>query len=463
MNRRKALAVLSGLAVGGLTGCSDPGSPLRIAVVWSGEELKRFRRFVRDYHQEVVVYSGGEDIAALLQNPAGPDVAIIPQPWLLDNPKISRRIQPVLQPVAPTGADEWQKLVLAAPGTSASGTAADGNATGPAVQVKGVWFKVTHKSLIWRGPNAPPFSAGPGDGDPASGCGEGALPSGCEGGWEGWLEHCRRLARDGTPPLSIAAADGWTLTDWFENVLLGISRETYAGLLNNVAGAWNDENVEKALTSLATLWSIPGLVPGGFPRALTTQFHDSILDVFYYRNADMLSAPDFAWPVIKRYHRPPGNPPAPKPIRFPWPCGKPQPPVLVGGDVAVALGPGRASAVDFVKWITDPRGGVEGLKDWAREGGFLSPELSPDVYPDELRDLAREVRTPPAPSVPPGAFDLSDKLTGGLAGGDGKGLWRILTKLFIEVADDGARGSGCGKPVAGPVARALEHLRKSAG
>ena len=37
------------------------------------------------------------------------------------------------------------------------------------------------------------------------------------------------------------------------------------------------------------------------------------------------------------------------------------------------------------------------------------------------------------------AFDLSDRLTGGLAGGDGQGLWRVLTELFATVTAEGRR------------------------
>src|SRR5690348_17569197 len=82
MDRRRALAVLSGLAAAGLTGCGGE-TPLRIAVVWSDWELSRFHEILAAYPHPFVVYSAGDNIAALLRNPvaqaATPDVAIVPR------------------------------------------------------------------------------------------------------------------------------------------------------------------------------------------------------------------------------------------------------------------------------------------------------------------------------------------------------------------------------------------------
>ena len=156
---------------------------------------------------------------------------------------------------------------------------------------KAVWFKVTHKSLVWYRRGVMP--APPAD-------------------WEAWVGLCRERAKE-HPPLAIGAADGWVLTDWFENVLLGIDPGLYGKLHLNPPGGWSHASVRETLLRLATLWSIPGLVPGGGRQALTTQFQDSILDVFRYGRADMLAAPDFAWPVIDRY----GSGPEALSFRFP--------------------------------------------------------------------------------------------------------------------------------------------------
>jgi alpha-glucoside transport system substrate-binding protein len=60
MDRRQALAVLSGLAAAGPTECGGE-TPLRIAVVWSGWELSRFREILEAYPRPLVVYSVGDN------------------------------------------------------------------------------------------------------------------------------------------------------------------------------------------------------------------------------------------------------------------------------------------------------------------------------------------------------------------------------------------------------------------
>ncbi|GAA4236681.1 ABC-type glycerol-3-phosphate transport system substrate-binding protein [Streptosporangium album] len=387
MDRRHALAVLSGLAAAGLTGCGgDP--PLRIAVVWSGWELGRFNRVLQG--QSAVVYSAGDNIAALLGSSvapaATPDVAIVPRPGLINESAVCARLQSL-----PSGDPPfWQDLMRCG---------ADGT-------LKGAWFKVAHKSLVWYRPEAVP-----------------TLPT----DWESWVELCRDRARakDGRPPLAIAAADGWVLTDWFENVLLGLDPATYS-TLHRKPESWGNDSIRKALNRLADLWSIRGLVPGGGRQALVTQFHDSILDVFRYGSADMLAAPDFAWPVIDHY-RSPGQ--EAWRFRFPGPRGHPAPRVVVGGDAVVALESSGDRGRRFVEWLTG-EGAGERLGGWAAAGGFLSLNQNVRGYPAPIRDLVPEL----SQSI---EFDLSDRLTGPLSGGDGQGLWRVLTELFVAVAVDG--------------------------
>ncbi|MGV9598384.1 hypothetical protein ACWDR1_17100 [Streptosporangium sandarakinum] len=401
MNRRRALAALSGLAAAGLTGCSAE-RPLRVAVVWSGWELARFRRVLEG--EPATVYSAGNDIAALLRKPvapaATPDVAVVPQPGLIGDPEICARLRPLASQDPPF----WRDLVRCAD---------DG-------RVRGVWFKVAHKSLVWYRPEA---VASP----PA--------------GWEAWLELCRSRAASGRPPLSVPAADGWALTDWFENVLLGLAPDLYGRLHLLDPADWGDERVAQAFIRLAELWAVPGLVPGGGRRALVTQFHDAILDVFRYGRADMVAGPDFAWPVIDRY-RSPGR--EARWFRFPCSAGE-RPPLLVGGDAVVALASSGERGERFVARLT---GGEmrERLAPWARAGGFLSlgAGLRDDDYPAPVRPLARELRELAEPGRSGAhatgrsiAFDLSDQLGGALAGGDGQGLWRVLTDLFAAVAVGG--------------------------
>ncbi|MFI7705819.1 hypothetical protein [Nonomuraea sp. NPDC049480] len=379
LSRRGVLAAIPAVA---LAGCGRD-RPLRVAVVWSGDELRRFLDVVKEYGRPVSVYSAGDNIAALLRGPAEeviPDVAVIPRLGLLFDPVVRRRIRPW------TGGHEqppfWRRLVTTHRGR----------------EELGAWFKIAHKSLVWH--RAGEFAQPPEDLDT-------------------W-----RPAR-GT--LAIGAADGWMLSDWFENVLLAYAPEVYNGIFpatgepGNPAW-WGVARTEEALELLATIWR-EAFDPDQGRRALTMQFHDSVLDVFVYRTADLVAAPDFALPVIDHYA---GRGVAGH-FRFPrWRDNAP--PLVVGGDVAVAMRDGRADAIEFINWLTRPRRQDErdALTQWIGDGGFLTPFTLPSNA--LLRGPAKELN-----DAVNGHYDLSDRLIGSLEGGDGRGLWRVLTELFSDV------------------------------
>ncbi len=417
ISRRRALAALPALAAAGAVGCSGE-RPLRIAVVWSGFERRIFQHLLRAYPYPAAVYSAGDNIAALLREPvadtASPDIAMVPRPGLVRDPGICRRLQPVRSSDPPY----WRSLV------TCEGA------------VRGVWIKAAHKSLVWHT-----------SGDALS-----------PGTWEAWRSELARQAQaagaGASPaPLSIGAADGWVLTDWFENVLLGF--DPHLGVYESLATgadpeAWRHPAVVNTLRELGELWSTPGLLPGGGSRALTLQFHEAILDVFHYGTALAVAAPDFAWPILREYARDPAEAARaqaePARVRFRFPPVSGAQPVLVGGEAAVALRADDQRARAFLDWLAAPSStGAPGtprdtsardraLRQWAAEGGFTPVRWRPG-YPPLLDEPAREI-SGRSPSI---AFDLSDRLSGGLSGGDGQGLWRILTEFFTAVSVRGVR------------------------
>ncbi|MFI6629905.1 hypothetical protein ACIBI7_13655 [Nonomuraea fuscirosea] len=394
LSRRALLATVPGAVLGAVSGAALAGCaaqpPLRVAVVWSGAELGRFRRvvdaFVERFRRPVSVYSAGDNISALLRGPAQdviPDVAVIPRLGLLFDPLVRPRVRPREGGHPQPGF--WRRLVT----PYGSG------------EELGTWFKLAHKSLVWHR------------------AGEQAQPA----------DLATWRPAPGT--LAIGAADGWVLSDWFENVLLAYAPEVYDGLFppagRGNADWWGVTQVTEALTLLADIWR-EAFTPEQGRRALTLQFHDSILDVFTYRTADLVAAPDFALPVIELH----GGVNVAGHFRFPAHQGK-APPLVVGGDVAVAMRGGGPDAVTFVDWLTRPRepGERDELTAWVDDGGFLTPFSVPS-HP-LLRGPAEELNQ--------GAnrhYDLSDRLIGPLEGGDGRGLWRVLTELFTEVAAEAA-------------------------
>ena len=398
MRRRDAIKVLALPALA--AGCGDGRSGIRVAGVWSGWELTQFRKVLDAFPGRdtwsVSVQSAGDDIAVLVGNrvagTAAPNVALVPFPQLV------RDNRDHLVPLRAERATDsvWDRLLTF-----------DG-------EVYGHWFKVAHKSLVWYrsgllGAGRPPRD------------------------WDAWLALCRDLASRGRPPLSIGAADGWVLTDWFENVLLSLDPQVYRALAAGAA-AWRHPSVLAALRRLGEAWSIPGVVAGGAGRALQTQFDQSLLDVFRYDRAAMVAGADFAWPFITQYATTPSD--QIEWFAFPRIVERP---VLVGGDAAVLLRPATEGGGELIDWLATPRAAGR----WAGEGGFLT-----------INDPARGVAYPPGLNAGPliedvvagsgdgglVTFDLSDQLGGRLAGAEGRGTWKIFKDFFVEVSTPRAPG-----------------------
>jgi alpha-glucoside transport system substrate-binding protein len=443
VSRRALLAAGGAAALGAVAGCgaSSQGT-VRVYVVWSGEELAAFRAVMAEFSRaqgwRVELLTVGDDIGALLEGQVGrrtrPDVVLLSLSGLAL--QHARDLAPAEEGVSPAQLNEfpiaWRNLVSDPP-------------AGPDL---GIWFKVAHKSLVWyrtdifrehdlRAPT----------------------------NLTEWLELNRKLAGAGVPPLAIGAADGWVLTDLFENLLLGEDPDTYTALVPaQRAGQpgprsappqlWRRPAVATALTSLAELVRPDGpgeQLPGGPDRALLMQFQDSLVDVFARGRAAMVPIADFATPVIQQHV---ADPRLVGVFRFPAPPGRPRP-LVVGGDLAVLPKPPGPGGKAVLAWLADPAA----ARIWARQGGFISPlkavgsdaygsDFQP-YYPDNLlADVRHEDGSPPL-------FDLSDQLTGGLAGGDGQGSWRILQTFFARV--------GRGGEVSGAVRDAVDQFVAAAG
>ena len=123
----------------------------------------------------------------------------------------------------------------------------------------GVPFKTAHKSAVWYRPSV--FRE------------HGVQPPRL---WSEWLTLNRTLTQAGVTPMALAAGDGWVLTDFLENVLLGIAPSVYLGL----ATATNPRPSQQpqfaaALRLLGTMWSAPDLLAGGVKESLVQQFPDA--------------------------------------------------------------------------------------------------------------------------------------------------------------------------------------------
>ncbi len=414
LRRRTLLRAAAATAtVTAATSCAGPERAVQVVVVWSADELARFRAVVAGYGPPVQVLGVGNDIDAFLaaRRLAGtsPDVAILPRSGLVT--EYARRgwlreVTPADSYAVPTGMTDLLSV--------------DGRRYG-------VWVKAAHKSLFWYFPSSLPEPPGT---------------------WEELVVTTRRLgararAGAGPAPLAIGAADGWVLTDWFENVLADVAAPGEYERLARAAADWRGRPVRDALDRLAELWSIEGAFPGGGRQALLTQFEESVIQVVHHRRATMVFEGDFVDGVDAGFRA--GDEP-PATFRFPG-SGHATRPLIVGGDAAVAFA-GSARGEELVRWLSDG----SAFTPWLRAGGYLSPNVTVplDAYPDPVRRrFAAELQTAGAVR-----FDLSDRLPGPFTGTDGVGIWRIMQDFFADVTG--------GVPAAEAVRRATGQLAAAA-
>lgn len=380
---------------------------LRIAVTWSGLELAAFRgvldRVWSDTPVELISYGDQIDTVLDLRGPLRPDLLLLPQPGLLrDHLHELEPLDRLWPPESGDYADVWRKLL------SGSGTS-----------VYGVPFKAAHKSMVWydrrlfgaRGFEVPTT-------------------------WNAWIALIDRIRADprGTAPLALGAADGWVLTDFFENVLLSQERLAYT-LLENWGGgtAWDRPGVASTLAALGDLWRRPHVFSGGVGRVLWQQFPDAVREVFEHHSAAMVVAPDFADAVVRQIY--PDARDRDRSVgvfRFPALSVGGSPPLVAGGDFIALPKPARQQAWDLAESLVRPNAPNSWIRD---HGGFLSAHRrtrvvsrsGEDHYAAEFRAVATSLAREPDVR-----FDLSDQL--GAVGGQ-HGLQQVLTELLVRVND----------------------------
>lgn len=377
-----------------------PGS-VRIAVSWSGSELAAFRSVLAAARlpEPVEVVPLGDEIYTALtaRGRSAPEIVMLPQAGLVRDLVAEGRLRPVPEDLwfdteGPRYAGHWRRLCHQ-----------DGHPYG-------VPFKATAKSLVWYDREAVAELRA---GDPAN--------------WTlgDWSAGVRRFA--GTPRrfLSLGAADGWVLTDLFENLLLAESPAVYESL-GSGERFWDVAAVRDTFARLGALWGVRAGLPGGAATALVRQFADAVRDVFEHRRALAVAAPDFAEPVVRDALRRAGRPEsAAGVVLFPAVAAGRARPRIVGGDVMVLTAAAGDRAVAVMRALADPRVPLPWIESI---GGFLGPNVRTQAeYSSWTVDSA--VSLPDWP-----AFDLSDRI-GAVGGRDG--LWRVLTEFLITVGDTG--------------------------
>lgn len=380
------------------------GGTVEVAAVWVGSEQEQFQKvldgFSKKFGTEVRFTSTGDDIATVLGSRlaggAPPDVAILPQPGLLADLAARGALKPIEDAAGDTVdehyAKHWREL------GSIDGT------------LYGVWFKTANKSTMWYRPDS--FKTA------------GIEPP---EDWEGLLKAATTLSDAGITPFSIGGADGWTLTDWFENVYLRTAGPEMYDKLAKHEIPWTDPSVKEALTELGKVFGGSNFIAGGASGALAADFPRSVTQVFTDPpKAAIVYEGDFVAGVITKETKAKLGEGA---DFFPFPEISGSGPAIVGGgDVAVMMKDTEQGKA-LIEYLATP----EAAEIWASEGGFTSPNkgLDLEVYPDDITRRSAEALVE-SKTV---RFDLSDLQPAAFGGTAGQGMWKLLQDFLRTPSD----------------------------
>ncbi|MFE9765779.1 ABC transporter substrate-binding protein [Streptomyces sp. NPDC005808] len=381
------------------------GQTLEVAAVWTGPEQANFTKVLDEFEKRTgatvnFVPTGNNTSTFLgtkIEGGKPPDVAFLPQVG-------------VLHQFAEKG---WLKDV----GTDAQAQLDKNFSAGwqdlGAYEGKqyGIYVKAANKSLVWY--NTAAFEAAGITETPTT--------------WADFISTAQTLSDAGSPAVSIGGADGWTLTDWFENVYLSqAGPEKYDQLATHEI-KWTDPSVKDALTTLAELWGKDDLIAGGRSGALQTEFPKSVTQTFSGDTpAGMVFEGDFVTANINADTDAKVGTDAKV---FPFPAVGDKAPVVSGGDVAVALKDG-AGAQALLTFLAS----TDAAEIWAAQGGFLSPnkEMDQGTYKDAVtRDIAKALLA----AGDDFRFDMSDQAPAAFGGTQGIGEWKDLQDFLKNPSD----------------------------
>lgn len=268
-------------------------------------------------------------------------------------------------------------------------------------------FKAANKSVVWY--NVPAFKAA------------GVSPPKT---FAQLLSAAKTIKASGTPAYSIGGADGWTLTDMFENIYLRTFGAAKYDALSTHKIKWTDPSVATALKTMAKIIGDTSNVYGGTSGALQYGFNDSVTNAFGSpSHAAMVFEADFVGGVISSSTK---SKPKTGFNTFTWPSitpGADASAVEIAGDLFVTFRDNPAIEA-FVKYLASPQAATI----WAHEGGFGTGNhnVSPSVYPDPITRATEA----PILSAKQVVFDMSDEQPPAFGATTGQGEWGLFQQFL---------------------------------
>ncbi|GGS65461.1 sugar ABC transporter substrate-binding protein [Streptomyces griseoviridis] len=381
------------------------GETLEIAAVWTGAEQKNFKQVLAEFEKRTgakVTFVPAQDpiinfLGSKIAGGKPPDLALLPQPGAVKQAVEKGWAKPLgaaaAKELAENYSQGWQDI---------------GKVDGKSY---GVYYKAANKSLIWY--NNQVFENA-GAAEPKT--------------WDELLTAARTVYDSGVTPFSIGGADGWTLTDWFENIYLSqAGPEKYDQLAAHEI-KWTDPSVKEALTTLAEIWGKQEYLAGGAKGALQTEFPASVTQTFTggdQPKAGMVYEGDFVQVNIGETKAEVGT----DAKVFPFPAVGDSAPVVSGGDAAVILNDSKAAQA-LATFLASP----DAATVHARLGGYLSPNKAVEMsaYPN---DVQREMAQALIEAGDDFRFDMSDQAPQAFGGTPGKGEWKALQDFLNDPRD----------------------------
>jgi alpha-glucoside transport system substrate-binding protein len=398
-----AAAILAGCGGGGggassgTTTAQNVSGSVSVSGIWVGEEQKSFQAvidaFTAKYPNVKVKYNpAGNNLPTVLttavQGGNPPDVAAPAQPGLVDAFVKQGKLKPLDYVKDATLANFGQSIVDL------------GSVNG---KFYSLVYKADNKSTVFYNVQAYKNA--------------GVTPA---SDWNAFLRDAQTIKASGLPAYSIAGAEGWTLTDIFENIYLRTAGPAKYDSLSKHDIPWTDPSVKTALSQMAKVLDDPSNIAGGISGALQTDFPTAVSNVLATnpKAAEIIEG-DFVPGVITSPI---------KPItgydEFAFPSIDGSPPVVMGaGNLMIAFRDTPAIRA-FINYLATP----EAAEVWIKRGGFVSAnkKVPLSTYTDPILRKASQDLT----QAKTFRFDMSDQQPVAFGGTPGQGEWQIFQKFL---------------------------------
>ena len=394
----------AGATTGAETTAETVSGSIAFTGVWTGDEQKFFQAVIDAFEEKnpdatIKYTAGGDNIVTVLStaveggNP--PEMASLAQPGVVADFAGRDALQP-LDFVADAITENFGQSILDV--GSVDGTP------------YGLLFKAANKSTVWY--NVAAFEDA-GVEPPAT--------------WDDFLAAADTIKASGVPAYSIGGADGWTLTDLFENIYIRTAGVDKYDQLTTHEIPWTDQSVKDALAEMAKVIGDVDNIAGGRAGALQTDFPTSVSNVFSESpKAAMIAEGDFVPGVAGD-----ANPLEPETgfNVFDFPSINDSEPAVVGGGDLVVMFTDNPVARAFMEYLTTP----EAAEIRAKQGGFSSANKNVDesAYPDPIQQRTAAGLA----NAETFRFDLSDLQPSEFGGTVGQGLFKLFQD-FLKNPDD---------------------------